>query len=215
MNIEQVSNLLNEDGIVTINTKNSLEEFRNQDENYYKLEFNGHLWEFMFVACEKNSDGNKKVLKVFSYEASASKYYYLFELSKHYFNKYIFPFESKNKDINIGEIDCEIGNLKEAFNRLNIDDNYFSFDGVKKEHSIFLNIINNKESNVKFIGENNKEIFETPVMDNWLTFYSMYKFVYYLYLLDKKSNLLQKEKGINCEFTDQDYNVFFHKEQVD
>ncbi len=81
MNIVQVSKLLNNESIVTIYTKNSLEEYREQDDNFYKLEFSGNAWEFLFVSCEKNSKGIKETLKTFNDETSASMYYYLFELS--------------------------------------------------------------------------------------------------------------------------------------
>ncbi len=45
-------------------------------------------------------------------------------------------------------------------------------------------------------------------MENWLSYYSMYKFVYYLYLLDKKVDNLLKDSEIDCKFSDQDYNDF-------
>ncbi|MFC4620533.1 hypothetical protein ACFO4N_17720 [Camelliibacillus cellulosilyticus] len=208
MDIKQAWKLLSYDSIPTRLSSYSLEEERNQDENYYLLRYNDALWEFCFVTCEKNSTGITEVLKTFKDEEASSKYFYLFLLSKAYFNRYIFPFEEHNKDINIGETNCSVENLKEAFKRLKIGSQYYSFNQVKKKHSIYLKYVGHGESSVQFIGENKKIIFETPIMENWLSYYAMYKFVYYLYLLDERVKTLQIKKKVDIKFTDEDYNVF-------
>ncbi|MEI3615033.1 hypothetical protein [Pseudogracilibacillus sp. SO30301A] len=189
MNIEQVKKLLNEKQILTFSTKKSLEQVKDQGENFYKLRFKNEKWEFLFIQQER-SDEKETVLKRFDNESNACKYYFLFELNTYFFYQYVYKFELNNKDINIGEPNCTISDLKSAFTRLNIDEKYYSFNEAKKEHSIFLDMQNNKESRVKFIGDYKKEIFETPILENWLAYYAMYKFVYYLYLLDKECELL-------------------------
>ncbi|SDN15060.1 hypothetical protein [Sediminibacillus halophilus] len=204
MDVRQVSRLLNELNIETVIGQNSLEEGREQGENYYKIELNNSFWEL--TLCKELND-NQKVIKNFPTESSAAKYFYLFELNKYFFNKYIFPFELQNKDINIGEFNCSIEDLKKAFNRLNIKETYYSFTKMNKPHSVYLEGINNTESKINFIGENGKIVFETEALDNWLAYYAFFKFVYYLYLFDEHSKKLISKNEINANFEDEDYAV--------
>lgn len=208
MNISQVAKLLNESGRKTIYKNNLIEELHEQSENYYKLEERDDKWIFLFVKCEKNSEGIEEIIKIFDNEEDASKYYYLVQLSSNYYNQYILPFEMNNKDINIGELECTISNLKQAFDRLGIKENYYSFTEVKNEHSILLNQFDNDTSQVKFIGDGCRVISETLKLDNWIAYYAMYKFVYYLFLLDKHCEILIKSKEIEMPFSDEEYSIF-------
>lgn len=204
MDIKQVSRLLNDINISTINTDISIEEEREQGENYYKIGKNKSKWEFLFIR-EVNNDF--KILEKFDSESEASKYFYLHQLNNHFFQNYIQPFELGNKDINIGEPTCKIEDLKEAFTRLKIGDSYFTFNGSIKPHSIYLETINKNESKVKFIGNNGKVYIESPSMENWLAYYNTYKKVYNLYLLDKHLQRLLNNNEITKEFSSNDYKV--------
>ena len=152
MNINQAGRLLNEANRKTICNTNSLEEFRGQAENYYKLEKKGEEWSFVFVACERNSKGIEETIKTFENESEASIFYYLYELSKWYRQQYIHPFIRKHKDLNIGRQECKVSEVKEAFNRLGIQENYYNFKNVENEHSICLKEIGNGKSRFSFIG---------------------------------------------------------------
>lgn len=89
MNVIQVSRLLNDNNIPTISTDTSLEEKRDQGENFYKLRLNNNKWEFLFIS-EVNDE--EKVLETFAIEANASKYYYLFQLERYLTKKIYFSF---------------------------------------------------------------------------------------------------------------------------
>src|SRR5690625_517353 len=129
----------------------------------------------------------------------------LIQLESYFFYKYIQPFELKNKDINFGMPDSTLKELKEAFRRLNVDPSYYSLDGKVKEHSMFLETINNEESKVYFIGENGEIVNTSLVLENWEAYDHMYQSVYYLYLLDQDYANLLKNKEIAHKFTDEDY----------
>lgn len=208
MNIKQVTRLLNDEGIPTILKSNSIEQDRDQGESYYKLQLETNKWELLFVQRENRSSGGEKVLKTFDDESSASKYYYLSTLSSFYFRKHIQPFELKNEDINIGWTEFTFDNLEEALLRLNFDDKYYSLRGGLKRHSAFLEKVSEKESKVKFIGDKYDVVFETTLLDNWNAYYVLYKYAYYLYLLDNHCNYLIERKEINERFTDEEYSVF-------
>lgn len=207
MDIELTAQLLKEENIISFFTNTSIEQDRKQDENYSKLLKNDEIWGFYFVTCERNSEGNSEKLNKFFDEADACKYYYLFSLSKYYFRKYIFSYEKNNRSLNIGLPSFELSNLKEALVRLKIRGLYYSFNGENKNHSIQLISVNDRESRVEFIGEQGLTVFSTEVLENWLAYYAMYKYVYYLHLLDQKNEELMK-RTINLNLTDQDYYVF-------
>ena len=63
-----------------------------------------------------------------------------------YYSQYIAIFEEENKDINISGQECTISNLKEAYDRLGINESYYSFNNVEKEHSICLQEIGKDKS---------------------------------------------------------------------
>jgi len=211
MNIKQVARLLNDIGVETVATDTSLGPDVDYGVNYYKLMLNedNNKWEFLYVPHERRSFGGEEIRKTFDDEASASKYYYLIQLDSYYFYKYIQPFKLKNQDINIGEFNFTLKNLKEAFRRLNINREYYSFDGKVKEHSMFLDRVNNEESKVYFMGRNGKEVLATLVLENWQAYSNMYRSVYYLYLLDQHYADLIKNKEIGHIFTDEDYKTLF------
>ncbi len=117
-------------------------------------------------------------------------------------------FELENEDLNIDEPYFTLENLIRALSRLNIDSNYYSLTGEIKEHSIYLDVINENESRVKFFGENCKEIFASMVLENHETYRTLYQYVYYLYLLDKKSEEFFENEEINRKFTDEDFHLF-------
>src|SRR5690625_4404234 len=160
MNIKQVARLLNDIGQPMIVTDTYLEPDVDYGENYYKLRLNSKVnkWEFLFMERERQSSGGENLEKSFDDEASASKYYYLHELSTYYLFNYIQPFKLNNKDINFSSRSFNLENLKEAFKRLDMDASYYSLDGTVKEHSMLLERVNKKESRVYFIGRNGKEI---------------------------------------------------------
>ncbi|APC47317.1 hypothetical protein [Virgibacillus halodenitrificans] len=188
MNTQKVSVLLNKLTIPIQITTEGLEEKRRQGENFYRIHKDKLNWKFEFVEKEKNS--KIKILKNFSSETEASKYFYSFQLKRYFFEQYIYPFEQDNKDINIGEPHCSLRDLQEAFNRLNISQSYYSFNGLKKANSILLEPVNVTESKVFFIGEGEKIVVESPVVENWLAYYNTFKKVYKLYLLDKHFEFL-------------------------
>src|SRR5690625_3935987 len=209
MNIKQVARLLNDIGVETVATDTSLGPDVDYGVNYYLLKLNNQTgkWEFLFMQRERQNSGGENLIKSFEDEAEAIKYYYLFQLHSYFFKHYIQPFELNNKAINIGETNCKIEDLKAAFKRLKIDNTYYIFGREIKERSISLEQVNKNKSYVVFNGENYKQVFKTPIMDNWLAYYAMYKFVYYLYLLDLHSNRLLNNKEISKIFTDNDYDV--------
>src|SRR5690625_4637169 len=211
MNKKQVSRLLNDIGEETVATDTSLRPEIDYGVNYYKLNLNNsnNKWEFLYVPHERRSFGGEEIRKTFDDEASASKYYYLHELSTHYLFEYIQPFQLKNKDINIGRPSFKLENLKETFKRLKMDKSYYSFNGKVKEHSMFLETINNEESKVYFMGRGGKEVDTTLVLENWEAYSEMYRTVYYLYLLDQHYADLLKNKEIGHIFTDEDYKTLF------
>lgn len=208
MNIKQVAKLLNENNIPVKLTETTLEEERGLSENYYALKHTNGTWEFLFVKCERHNPGVEEIVKEFDNEADASKYFYLFELNQYFWNNYVYIFELENEDLNIDEPYFTLENLIRALSRLNIDSNYYSLTGEIKEHSIYLDVINEKESRVKFFGENCKEIFVSMVLENHETYRTLYQYVYYLYLLDKKSEELLENEEINRKFTDEDFHLF-------
>jgi len=209
MNMKQVARLLNDIDRPMIITQTTLEPEVDYGENYYMLKLNNKTdkWEFLFMQRERQSEGGENLIQSFDDEAEAIKYYYLFQLNSYFFKHYIQPFELNNNDINIGETNCKIEDLKEAFKRLKIDKAYYSFGREIKERSISLGQVNKNKSYVVFNGESCKEVFKTPIMDNWLAYYAMYKFVYYLYLLDLHSNRLLNNNEISKMLTDDDYDV--------
>ncbi len=207
MDIKLTAQLLDEENITSVITNTSIEEDRKQDENFHKLLNNNGTWEFYFVACERNSEGIPEKLKEFFDEDNACKYYYLFILSKYYFRKYIYSFEKNNRDINIGLPTFKLDNLKEALVRMKIGEQYYNINGKGKNHSIQLISVNDQESRVEFIGEQGLTVFSTEVMEDWLAYYAMFKYVYYLGLLDQKREDLVK-KNIDLNLTDQDYYEF-------
>lgn len=206
MEKDQVYRLLNECGRATILGDAYLKQKVEQGENYYKLkETTNAKWDFVLVQRERQYD--ERVVKTFNKEEDGVRYYYLFELNNHFFYSYVYPFEKENKNLNIGEENCTIENIKEAFNRLAIPESYYSFNDEIKEHTIVLKNINKNESAVLFIGKNNQEIFKTPKLDKWLAYYAMYKFVYYLYLFDQHIHILISKNEIDEFFSDDDFNV--------
>lgn len=204
MNIKQVTRLLNNHGISVISTNASIEQVRGQGENYYKLRLNNDKWNFLFIRVRNNDE---RVIESFADEASASKYYYLTEMRRYFRDKNVYPFELNNADINIGEFNFNLDNLKEAFRRLNIDESYYSLNGKHKEHSIYLEEMNPKESRVMFIGKECKEVFSTLEMENWQAYKTVYQYVYYLYLVDKHSQYLLETNEIFERFTDEEYEI--------
>jgi len=196
MNIKQVARLLNDIGVETVATDTSLRPKIDYGVNYYMLKLNNETgkWEFIYVPHERRSFGGEEIRKIFDDEASASKYYYLHELSSYYFFKYIQPFKLKNKELNIGRPSLKLENLKEAFRRLNMDTSYYSFGGKISGHSIFLEKISNEESKVCFLGRKGKEVNASTVLENWLAYLNMYQSVYYLYLFDQHYADLVKKK---------------------
>ena len=207
MNISQVGRLLNEASRKTICKVNSLEEFHGQNENYYKLEKKDQVWIFSFVQCEK-IDEEENIRKILKNEKEASIFYYLYELSSGYRQQYIRSFEMNNKDIKIGRLECTILSIKQAFDRLGIKENYYNFKNVESEHSICLKKISDDKSQVKFIGKDNKIIFESLELENWNAYSAMYKWVYLLFLLDRHCEILAKNKEIEVPFSDEEYNIF-------
>src|SRR5690625_2111672 len=211
MNIKQVARLLNDIGVKTLATDDFLKPDVDYGVNYYKLILNqdNNKWEFLYVQHERRSFGGEEIRKTFDDEASASKYYYLTELLSYFRKYYVYPFQLGNKEINIGKSNFTLKNLKEAFRRLNINSKYYSFDGKVKEHSMFLDRVNNEESKVYFMGGNGKEVLATLVLENWQAYSNMYRSVYYLYLLDQHYADLLKNKEIGHIFTDEDYKTLF------
>ena len=207
MNLKQVVRLLNDIGVETVATDTSLRPEIDYDVNYYKLMFNNgnNKWEFFFMQRERQNSGGENLIKSFGDKAEAIKYYYLFQLHSYFFNHYVHPFKFNNKDINMGRPSFNLENLKEAFKRLDMDPSYYSFDGEVKEHSMFLETINNEESKVCFIGENGEIVNTSLVLENWEAYDHMYQTVYYLYLLDQHYANLLKNKEIGHKFTDEDY----------
>src|SRR5690625_2554736 len=205
MNIKQVDRLLNDIGRITIATHTSLEEESDLGESYYKVRLNNNDWEFLFIERERQNTGGESLIKTFDNEIDAIKFYYLFQLHRHFFSHYIQPFKSSNKDINIDRPGSILNDLKEALRRLNINTSYFSLDGKLKEHSIFLDKVNNEESKVSFIGQNGKVILSSLVLENWEIYSYMYRLVYYLYLFDQHYADLRRNKEIGKIFTDEDY----------
>jgi|SRR5690625_45623 len=207
MNIKQVARLLNDIGVETVVADTSLGPEVDYGVNYYKLMFNNSnsKWEFVYIPHERRSFGGEEIRKTFDDEASASKYYYLTELSTHYLFEYIQPFQLKNKDINIGRPSFKLENLKETFRRLKMDKSYYSFNGKVKEHSMFLETINNEESKVYFLGKERGIVSTSLVLENWEAYSYMYKSVYALYLFDQHYADLTGNKEIGHIFTDEDY----------
>ena len=207
MNKNQVVRLLNEANKKTICGANSLEEVHGLSESYYKLERKKDEWTFLFVECEKQ-DEEENIRKIFSNEKDAITFYYLYELADSYYSQYIYPFKIKNKDTKIGQLECTISNLKEAFDRLGIKESYYNFENIENEHSICLKQIGNDKSQVRFIGKDNKIILKTLELENWSAYSVMYMNVYLLFLLDKHCELLIKNKEIEVPFSDEEYSVF-------
>ncbi|WP_233880407.1 hypothetical protein [Virgibacillus halodenitrificans] len=202
MNINKVLLLLNKLGIPMQITKNGLEEKSGQGENFYRLHKDKLNWQFELV--EKENNHKVKILKSFSSESEASKYFYSFQLKRCFFEQYIYPFEQDNKDINIGGPHCSLKDLQEAFNRLNINKSYYSFNGLKKANSILLEPVNVTESKVFFIGEDQKIVVESPIAENWLAYYNTFKKAYKLYLLDKHFEYLLS-CGLDTEKLSDEY----------
>lgn len=207
MNIKLVHQLLADKNIKTTVTDTSIEESLEPWENRYKLQLKEEKWIFMFVKWEK-SDGKEEILKVFNDEETASKFYYFHRLHSYCFWKYVLPFEENNADINIGEPQFNLVNLKEAFQILGISEDYYSLEGKLKEHSIVLERVNEHKSKVKFIGENCKVISESLDVENWNANTVVYQRVYYLFLLDQECNRLIEAGIIDKRFTDEEYYTF-------
>ncbi|MEI3614499.1 hypothetical protein [Pseudogracilibacillus sp. SO30301A] len=207
MNITLIHRLLTGKNIKIIATDTSLQEDLGPWENHYKLRFKDGKWEFVFVQWEK-SDGREKVLKYFDNEETASKFFYLYQLKKHYFYQYIRPFTQRNEDINVGTRQFNFENLKEALERLDIPGDYYSLHGELKKHSIVLEKINERESKVKIIWDNNEVIRETLILENWEAYDEFYKMTYYIHLLSHECQRLIEEKIIHKRFTNEEYSIF-------
>lgn len=207
MNIKKIARLLNGIGKPMIATNTSLKPDVDYGINYYKLRLNkdNNKWELLYCPHERRSSGGEEVEKSFNDEASASKYYYLFQINSHFYEKYIRRFNHNNKNLNIGSPNFRFEDLKEAFRRLNIEKKYYSFNGKVKERSIFLEKVNNEKSKVYFIGLDGKEVIVTLPLEHWEAYFAMYRLVYYLYLFDQHYADLIKSKEIGHIFTDEDY----------
>lgn len=205
MNIKKTAYLLNITGVKTIATDTCIRPDVNYGVNYHELRLNNKEWEFLSIPRERRSFGGEKVLKIFENEVEASKYYFLTQLHSYYFNQYIYPFEKDNKDINVGEYNFTLENLKEVFKRLNIDKKYYSFDEKTTGHSMFLERLNNEKSKVHFIGKTGNVVNSSLALEKWQAYDYMYKKVYYLYLFDQHLTNLFKYEEINSAFVDQDY----------
>src|SRR5690625_6056297 len=59
----------------------------------------------------------------------------------------------------------KLENLKETFKRLKMDKSYYSFNGKVKEHSMFLETINNEESKVYFLGKEGEIVSTSLVLE--------------------------------------------------
>lgn len=114
----------------------------------------------------------------------------------------------KNKDINMGRPGFTIENLKEALRRLEMCNTYYILHGQIKNHSFVLETINNKESRVKFIGENGEVLGQTMILENWRAYSNLYRRTYSLYLLDQYCQKLIDNNEIDQPFTDDDYKTF-------
>jgi len=207
LNIQRVYELLTDIGISTIATETSLEPDVEQGENVYKLREQNGIWEFLHVQYEKQ-DGKEEIKTTFNKESTATRFYFFFQLSSYFFNTYTYLFERKEKELNIGEPNFTIENLKEAFHRLNIPSRYYSLDGTIKNHCFILDKVNEKESREKFVNINGVILDETMVLENWLTYSFMYQDVYKLYLLDQYYEKLIENGEIQHELTDEDYKMY-------
>src|SRR5690625_5657683 len=89
MDIKQVARFFNDIGVETVATDTSIRPEIDYGVNYYKLILNNsnNKWEFLYVPHERRSSGGEEIRKFFYDEASASKYYYLHELSTHYLDR--------------------------------------------------------------------------------------------------------------------------------
>src|SRR5690625_3679160 len=207
MNIKQVARLLNDIGVETVATDTSFGPDVDYGVNYYMLKLNNETgkWEFFFMQRERQNSGGENLIKSFGDKAEAIKYYYLFQLHSYFFNNYVHPFQFNNKDINMGRPSLHLVNLKESFRRLNVDPSYYSLDGKVKEHSMLLEKVNEGESKLYFIGQNEKVVNASLAQENWLIYSAMYRSVYYLYLFDQHYADLIKNEEIGHIFTDEDY----------
>lgn len=208
MNINQVTRLLNSINRKTISGESYIEQFHEQSENYYKLAKKDEKWVVLFVIGERKTEEVEEVKKVFDNESEASKYYYLFELGRYCWKQYIHHFIMKNEDINIGRYNCTIDNLKEAFDRIGIKENYYDFNNMIKKHSICLEKIDSSRSQFKFVGNGKNIIYKTLILENWRAYYIMFKDTYGLFLLDRYCEVLIKNKEIEKPFTDEEYKIF-------
>lgn len=207
MNIQVIHRLLTDKNIKIIATNTSLEEDPGPWENHYKLRFKDGKWAFLFVQWEK-SDGREQVLKYFDDEETASKFFYLYQLKKYYFYQYIRPFTQRNEDINVGTRQFNLENLKEALQRLGIPGEYYSLHGKSKKNSVVLKKVNDHESKVKIIWNNNEVIRETLILENWEAYDEFYQMTHYVHLLSHECQKLIKEKIINKRFTNEEYSIF-------
>jgi len=207
MNIKQVARLLHDIDRPMIITQTTLEPDVDYGVNYYMLKLNNETgkWEFFFMQRERQNSGGENLIKSFGDKAEAIKYYYLFQLHSYFFNYYVHPFQFNNKDINMGRPSFNLENLKEAFKRLDMDPSYYSLDGKVKEHSMLLEKVNEGESKLYFIGQNEKVVNASLAQENWLIYSAMYRSVYYLYLFDQHYADLIKNEEIGHIFTDEDY----------
>lgn len=205
INLSQVARLIRNFHLPIIETDTSIaEEESFQAAGYKEIRLHNGEWEFV-IFPERYKD--EKVLKTFKDERSASKYFYLVMLNSYFANNYIYPFESDNKDINVGGPNFTLNNLKVAFHRLKMDEKYYSFNAEVKEHSVYLHRINKLGSTVKFFGDNLKLVFETMELENWMAYSVIYQYVYTIYLLDAHCQSLIEQGEISQRFTDEEYDV--------
>lgn len=209
MKIEQVVELLQKIGVeISVSKKlDTLEKTRNIDENYYKLVKKNNQWAYVFVESEKTTNTLETIERKFNNENEALTFFYLLELSVFFKNKYIYPFESKHENIFEDIYKLDDIKIENMFQKINIPKEFYDFKNVKSGRRIAFNTIQSDASQIIFFSKEGKILFQSIEMENWESYWLMFRSVYLLYLVESYANSLLEMKLIDRLFTDEEYSL--------
>ncbi|APC47322.1 hypothetical protein [Virgibacillus halodenitrificans] len=201
MKYEEASMILNKVGKEVILSGDKLIEKSGQGENYYQVQKTEKNWEYSLIYSERKDAPKKKVIKKFSNEEIAVKYFFLKQLSSHYYLNFVLP-TSKN------EVDFTKEIVKQKVSVLGIPSSYYDFKDKRKPSSIQVEKNNENNLIVQFIGNDQQIHLETLPLEIEEGYEVMYERIYLLYLLKTLEKELMNSNVLSSNFTDEDICVY-------
>ncbi|MBU5465774.1 hypothetical protein KQI49_02895 [Virgibacillus sp. MSJ-26] len=206
MDIKITAKMLNDVGKKIIYNKNKLEEVVPDFQNYYVLKKAEDKWVYGLFMQEGNNQPYLKSDEQFLKESEASKYFFLKQLSRFYFNTIIKSFIQKHPALGIGRPQFDEESLLNSFKSAGIPKEILS---KEKDNKMSVSI---EEKGDKYIvvyyGNGGKEINSTyPIAKSQALFLAFRK-GFLLHLYETRVKDLLRKNGLKDEITDKDINIF-------